>query len=537
MTSEAVVYIASVEFYKADLIWDFTVADWSNYAAGGVISHNSGKTTSAAIEVARAVTNQDPHGKYPKQGDVFVVGKDWQHMGDVIYKMLFLPGAFKIIFDLTTRRWRAYRPFDPNDLARRHEARESPPLVPKRLVESVAWYQKKTRIPRKVTLTTGWTLHFWSGEGTPPQGSRVDIAWLDEEIRNRGWVPEMSARLADRDGKMIWSATPQNGTDQFFDLSQQAEVERGSPTAVVEEFLPSLLDNPHISQKAKEQLAQSYTDEAERLVRIHGEFSLSAKKIYPEFNRNAHGLAWEGEIPDTWTRYAVVDPGYQVCGVLFAACPDPADQLPVPFDVLLYDELYLTACSAAKFGEAFQRKTEGQRFEAFVIDMHGARVHDVGSGKSVLDQYVAELAKRNIRSARTGSGFAPGNDDLKGGIEKVRSYLAVGNAGRPRLRVLSDRTEYGLLVPRLSNFDYEILRYRYKKAGDLVTDEPDERGRVHLMACVRYLCQYGPRFVYGSRGAEDLSPAYAAFLKDQRDRDRTTGRVTVFGPASHLKTG
>jgi hypothetical protein len=68
-------------------------------------SNRSGKTLTAAVEVARAATGQDPHKKFPERdGVIFVVGKNWDHNGDVLYKKLCRAGAFKIIPRPTHKR-------------------------------------------------------------------------------------------------------------------------------------------------------------------------------------------------------------------------------------------------------------------------------------------------------------------------------------------------------------------------------------------------------------------------------------------------
>ena len=80
-----------------------------------------GKTLAAAVEVARAITGCDPYGKYPKtDGICYAVGKDGRHIGRVLYKKLFKPGAFQIIKDLETGKWRSALP-GVDDAQRRRE--------------------------------------------------------------------------------------------------------------------------------------------------------------------------------------------------------------------------------------------------------------------------------------------------------------------------------------------------------------------------------------------------------------------------------
>lgn len=501
-------------------------------------SNRGGKTMPAAVEVARCVTNADPHGKFPAEPSVvFVVGKDYDHIGQVIYKKLFRPGAYRIIRDRDTGLWRAFRPWDAEDAARRKASRPAPPLIPKRLIESIAWKEKKKHIPSSVTLRNGWQIRFFSGIASPPQGEAVALVWMDEEIANELWFAEMAVRVGEEgDLFLVWSATPQVGTLQFYDLCRKAQETAHLPAAerTVEEFFISLADNPHISERTKAQMEADLSEEQKR-VRIKGDFSVGGQKIFAEFSLAVHGVA-AFDIPDGWTNYMVVDPGHQVCAALFGSAPPPGFAKEFPrlglegCELVLWDELYIPACNAGLFAEAVERKYHGRSWQAFVIDTHGSRVHEAGSGLTIYQQYSDALKARGIRSEATGHGFAWGCDDPKAGIEATRRFLAIQpGPWKPKLRVMADADAQGRLTKRLRNFQWEVERYLYKKRGDLVTDEPDEQGRrTHLMACLRYLVMYGPKWVPPVRRAADLDPVVAAFLKQRR---RGGGpKVTHFGP-------
>lgn len=492
-------------------------------------SNRGGKTLAAAVELARAATGQDPHGKYPAAVDAVLVGGDYDHIGKVIYPMLFMPGAFRIIQDLDTKFWRAYRPWDAEDLKRRRETKKAPPLIPKRFVKSVGWYDKKKRIPTVIALKNGSTLSFYSGKATPPQGVEFDHAWLDEEIPGI-WYNEMSARIASRSGRLVWSATPQAGTTNFYDLCELADEMVGTEECSISRFQIRLTDNPHISEKDKADLAAGYTDPNERKVRIDGEFLVNVAKVFPEYSRVTHGIA-PFDVPLRWTRYAVVDPGRAVCAVLFAAAPDPVDVDPKVYDLLLYDELYITSATAEKFGEMMLPKCRGVQFEKFIIDTHGSRIHESGSGRTVYDQYAAALSKRGIRSEKTGSKFEWGIANPKGGIELFRSYLETRpKTGTPRVRVIRGK---------LPKFDFEIDRYRFARVDGTITDNPQETAKpTHLMACCRYLVLAKPRYVPPASRSPILDPVVSAFLKQQRRRSREEGPRTIhFGPPARENAG
>lgn len=484
-------------------------------------SNRSGKTLSGAVELARAVTGDDPHRKYPERdGRAFVVGLDLMHVSQVFYRKLFRPGAFRMIRDEYTNQWRAYRPWLEADRVRKPEAKPAPPLIPPRLIESVAWEEKAKGIPRMVKLKTGWEITFFSSQAKPPQGMDLDIAWLDEELDDEEWHPELSARLLDRKGVLFWSATPQAGNEQLLALSERADRDaRLAPAErAVEEFVILLDENPHIDAAEKAVLA-SLLDEDQLGVRVGGEFAAQRWRVFPEFQSSVHVRAVP-DVPPHWTRYAAVDPGRQVCAVLFAAVPPPEERQ--PFEVLLYDELYIRNCSAAVFGERMAEKAQGQEFELFLIDNRMGRQTQIGSGETVEFSYAKALKANRVRARRSGHGFAWGADNVKGGIETCRSYLRV-----------DPRTECPRVVVRADtcpNFRDEIKRYRYKRQGRTVTDEPETRGAVHQMANLRYVLGCHPRYV-APRPSEREGAAYRRFREKERRRRERAGETSIrLGP-------
>lgn len=508
-------------------------------------SNRSGKTLTTAIEFAKAVMGEDER-RPVRDGRAYIVGKDERHLGEVIYRKLFRPGAFKMIRDLETGNWRAFRPWNPEDAARKKEAKPALPLIPPREVSSIAWASKVGSIPDRVVLRNGWEISFFSSLAKPPRGSDLDIVWLDEEIVDSDWVPEMLARLLDRQGILFWGFTPQTGSDRAFELHQKCEEEyedwRQSGFSAEKEpgnreFESLLAANKHFSDKEKAEYAESFSPE-ERLVRIEGQYAIEASKVYPEFNIYVHDLPYF-DIPVDWTRYAVIDPGRQICAVLFCAVPPDDAEFPTGDTIegkpvmescnnkslkFLYDELYIPNCDAEQFGDAMARKCLGQEFEAFIIDGHGSRTAEAGSGKTVERQYRDVLEKRGVRNRRMGHGFVIGSDDVAGRVEAFRTWLKVKPHGFPSIFTVDVKN-------RLPNFKYEIERWRYKKLKDNVTDTPETRGRVHLMACTGYLAHYDPHYVVPQVIAARPTGAYALFL-DKMARKRAKGPKTIkLGPA------
>lgn len=464
-----------------------------------LVTHN---TLPAAVEVARAVLNCDPHKKYPKYGEVYVVGYDYAHHGQTIYPKLFLStpeapqGPFKVIKDLKTQLLRAYRPWMPEDRERQDEATEAGPLIPQRFIEEISWEKKKENVPSMIRFKTGWTMWFFSGDGQPPRGAAIDLGWIDEEIKRPDWHSELVSRTADRNGLIIWSASPQTGTTQLFELHNQAEREKGDKDAVVEEFHVKLRDNQHLSAKSKHEIIANNLDELNRITRVEGDFIFSTKKIFSEYQALTHAVDLR-HAPSTWARYAAIDPGHQICAVLFIAVPRPDEQEEFG-EFVITDELYLQKCDAKKFATEFHGRVAGHVLEDWIIDAHGGRITDIGSGKSVIDQYRDALDALGCRNRRHGCGFTFGSDDIKARIEAARGYLRVQANGRPRCRIAAEVPkpgDHGQPVVCAPNWEWEMLRYSHKMVDGIVTDEPETRGRVHQMWTFTALCAYRPQWV------------------------------------------
>jgi hypothetical protein len=471
-------------------------------------SNRAGKTLGAAVEFARAVTGADPFGKYPAaNGRAFVVGQNQEQLAGVIFRKLFRPGAFKIIRDLATNLWRAFRPKE--DRGREADARPAPPLIPARLVKEFSWEDKKRQVPRKATLHNGWEITFFSSGGEPPNGQDIDLFWIDEEIESEAWYSELVARLLDRKGKFFWSATPQVASESLYALHERAEAEDD----LVAEFLCLLTDNFHIDDAEKEKLYRRLSPE-ERRVRYHGEYAASGFRVYPEFDFtkvHAHGSDDEGwQPPPDWARFKATDPGRQVCAVLFLAVPPPE----LGAFAVVYDELYLKGCDADRYGREVAGKSVHVVWDAMLIDNHAARVHEMGSGLTVEQQYTQALHRHGVEG-RDGTYFLPGADDPKAGIEAVRNWLRIRPDGSAYLRVAKGR------CPQLR---WEVQRYHYKRnARKEVTDEVEKRND-HLMDCLRYLAMYAPKWRKPKVAKSAESAAYRS-LQAKLARKRAKQRM------------
>lgn len=478
-------------------------------------SNRAGKTLTAAIEIALALRGMHPNAEYPKKnGRCYCVGRDGKHIGEVMYRKLFRGGAFKIIKDLEIGQWRAYRAW--TDEHRKHEARPAAPLIPQRYVKHTSWENKGSSIPSKIVLTNGWEIDFFTSLGSPPMGVDLDLVWFDEELP-QNWYTEMAARLLDRHGRFLWSATPQSGTHQLFLLDRKAKEQAGRENPGVEAFFMLLDNNPHITEQAKKEFKESLEDDPlEYAVRVEGKFLVNSFKMYPEFNLVTHGVDWF-TIPPNWCRYMVVDPGNSFCATLFFAVPPPEmkDEC-----VYQYDELYIKDSNAPLWGVQVEEKTRGQSFEAFIIDENGSRRTE-SQGINIKLQYVEELKRQGVRSRATGHGFVVTSADRKAGCSRVRSWLHVRQAtGKPKYRVLR-----GTCPNTLREFE----RFHRKRIKGIVTDDPDHSKWNHAMDCIRYGAMHGMPYrvpVPPKRRKDSLTLA----LEAKGKRNRKSKNYISMGP-------
>lgn len=483
-------------------------------------SNRGGKTLAAAVEAARMVTGQDPYDKYPKaDGRLYCVAKDMKELGEVMYRKLFRAGAFKIIKDQRTGRWRAYRPWIPADLKRSHETKPAPPLVPRRLVKRESWYSRAENQPSLITLHNGWEISFYSSNGKPPHGADIDGAWLDEEIIDPDWYPELSARCIDRRGIIMWSATPQAGTDQLFELHEQAMDQEHEAKPLVKEFFLLMANNSYIEEDSKGEFIRQVSEE-EYSVRVAGQFAINRYRIYPHFGYVTHGIPAQ-EIPQEWTCYAAIDPGIQVCAVLFGAVPPENDRL------ILYDELYIKDCRAAIFGEQMAAKIGNRQMQSFVIDYHGSIVGDQ-QGKTIQQQYSDALRLNKVKSVETGYDFLYGSHDVSSGIMAVHSAMRRQEGGKARLQVVEGT------CPNLVEF--EMPRYHYARISGKLTDKPDKKKHTHLCDALRYLVMLDPKYIKPRKKVAPASGALAAFKAKKAKRQRADGDPYVtLGPGAYAR--
>lgn len=464
-----------------------------------IVTHNS---LAGFAELARAVTGTDPHGKYPKENGIAVVlGLDERHIGRVVHSYLFRSGRFRIIRDSETGEWRAWRPWDQDDIRRKDETKPAPPLIPQRYIKKMSWTKRASYIFDQVEFHNGWILYAMSSKGEPAGGFQADLAMIDEDIDRPDWYDELVARLSMRDGRLIWTALPLSKNDAMINALDQAEIEENEDVPTVKVFKATIFDNPYMEQKVKDDNVRTWKAQGDDVYRKRalGEMVTDSLLMYPTFSRNIHAAVKDfdehkspvqefltqrmGVPGEDWTRYMVVDPGHSVCAVTFWTVPPPevfGDHR------ICYDELYLKNCTAEMFGENVERVAKNLPFEAFIIDAHGGRLKDLSTGITPRQQYEKQLLQRGVVCAQTGHRFIDGSDHIEGRENKLREWLSVKSDGTPTMYIVLERCR---------NFVQEFSRFRRKVINNVVQDEGNRRGMCHAIETAEYAAAHGLPYV------------------------------------------
>lgn len=474
-----------------------------------IVTHNS---LAGFVEVARAVTGQDPYGKYPKKdGTAICLGYGEKHIGRVIHRYLFESGAFDIVRDPDTDEWRVYMPW--KDSALEHLKVPAPPLIPRRFIKrhtredgsatrksGIVWEKLGDRVFSQVRFTTGWTLYAANSAGDPSQyqGFNVNLYHIDEDLATGGWYEEAVGRTCAVGGLIRWTAMPHDETPDISRMIERAEEQEGQETPTTVAIRASQDDNPYLDQegiKRAEAVWATMGDEAVRK-RKHGDLVTTSRMMYPGFSEKIHDVMssdmpcpvqkimqdTNGTPPYEWCRVMWVDPGHTIGATLFIAIPPPQ----IGEQPVVFDELYIPRCTPTVWADQVKSKVGNLPYQYFGMDAHGGRITSLTDGVDPRTAYSRELRSRGILSVDTRSNFVDGCDNIEYREQKVRELLAIGPEGYPGFFVVAKNCP---------NFCREMRYFKKKRikiANEwIVTEKGDRRANTHLVDCFEYFAAKG----------------------------------------------
>lgn len=467
---------------------------------------------------------------------VWGIGYNWKHIGETLYRLLFKKGAFNIIKDEVTLKWRAY---DPVADAGKIPVK-APPLIPASAIDpgSWDWENKKAKQLHSVTLKAdGTRLVFYPSTAEVAQGNPVHAIWVDESIENDNHYAEWLMRISEYEGKIIWTTWPTTEPSAaMIGVKDRGEAQRGAiePSALYFQFKGS--ENPH-TQNAHREAALATMSPEERAARDAGTFMMDGWLMYPKYSRGIHAalrsdpdlddklakaIRAANGIPQDWTRYLALDPGTSHPAALMIAVPPPWEfgDFVVP-----YMEVYPGRCDADELAVRIKRATPHETFHSFIADYRAARQTAPGIGFSIADNYSRAFRAQDLRSLYTGSAFLAGIDVPEIRIGMLQAWMAQRPDGTCKLRI------YGDGCPNLCD---QLERYRKQAGPDRKpTDKPGKSQQIDVATCLEYLAGFQPTYVRQETAVSE-SRGLAAWNAFVRSNSTGAGGKTVqCGPGAY----
>ncbi len=283
--------------------------------------------------------------------------------------------------------------------------------LPRCQIKEILWHNKSEEIPQEIQLNNGNRIEFKAGEQGRKafEGRPIDAIYQDEQIKSdsEGIFTEMQARLMDRSGFFAGSMTPlqpQNWLEEkVSNLPETDEV-----------FYANLNDNRisrggYIRDKEIDLMIAQWPVEVQE-TRIKGHFAAFLGAVYKTFNRRVH-VCEPFKIPDDWTRYRVIDWGFNNPFVCLWLAKDKDKRWYV------YNEHFEAQQTLAHHAACIKRISGKEKYRSTWAD------HD---------------AQDRCEFNSLGIPTIPAKKDIHLCIEAVQAVLKIQGDGRPRLQIMSN---------------------------------------------------------------------------------------------------
>jgi phage terminase large subunit len=322
--------------------------------------------------------------------------------------------------------------------------------LPALQIKRILWHNKSVEIPQEIKLKNGNIIEFKAGEQGRKafEGRALDAIYQDEQIKSdsEGIFIEMQARLMDRNGFFAGSMTPLVPQpwleEKVMYLPETDEV-----------FYANLNDNRksrggYIDDEEIDLMIAQWPIEIQE-TRIKGHFAAFLGAVYKTFNRQIHTCE-PFKIPDDWTRYRVIDWGFNNPFACLWMARDKDKRWYV------YNEHYEAQQTLKYHSDCIKRISGTERYRCTYADHEAQERHEFKS---------------------LGIPSIPAKKDVHLGIEAVQAALKVQGDGRPRLTIFK----------HCKHTIKEMGGYKWAEGSEIkdAKDEPLELND-HTCDCVRY---------------------------------------------------
>jgi phage terminase large subunit-like protein len=310
------------------------------------------------------------------------------------------------------------------------------------------------------------------------EGWRGHVAWFDEPPPRDKYVATLRG-LVDYSGRHWLTLTPLTQPWIYDEIYTAVDKNYTFVTTV------DIRENTYLTESAIKEFEDSLTQE-EREARLHGRFLHLTGLIYKEFDAQIHVID-SPVIKPHWSRYMAIDPHERTpTAVLWLACDEKDNHY-------IYDELWLKDMDVKQMSEAIQVQEGNNKAMVKLIDPHADKDNVAAGGFNVRK----ELMRHGVFCQRA-------NSDPMLGKARIRQALT------PRYSALTKRSTPQLHISKYcTQTIYEFQHYIWdeyrRNKEEFSAKEQAKKKNDHFMDCLRYIYNYGPRYVVPETEEQELT--------------------------------
>lgn len=349
-------------------------------------------------------------------------------------------------------------------------------------------------IPTKYYLKNGSVFDILTHEQSTEQfeGWRGHVAWFDEPPPRDKYVATLRG-LVDYSGRHWLTLTPLTQPWIYDEIYTSTDPQTFCVTIDIRE-------NTYLSEEAIKEFENSLTHE-EKEARLHGKFMHLSGLIYKEFTAETHVIE-PPVIQEHWTRYMAIDPHERTpTAVLWLAVDEKENHY-------LYDELWLRDMDIKQIANAIQVQQGTLPADIMLIDPHADKDNVVAGGFNVRK----ELMKYGVFTQRANSDPMLGKARIRQALTRRYSPILKREVSQLYVSKYCTQTIY--------EFQHYIWDEHRRNAEEYDKKETAKKKNDHFMDCLRYIYNYGPRYVM--KEEEDTEVEYVGeYTKHPVEKERT----------------
>ena len=338
------------------------------------------------------------------------------------------------------------------------------------------------------------------------EGWKGHIAWFDEPPPRDKYIATLRG-LVDYKGRAWLTLTPLNQPWIYDEIYAKNDKR-------IKVVTTDMRDNPHLTEEAIKDFEANLTEE-EKEARMHGRFMHLTGLVYKEFNPMIH-VCEPIQVKASWTRYMAIDPHERMpTAVMWFAVDNNNNHY-------IYDELWLKDMDIEQIAHAIHVQ-EGELLPKIrLIDPHNDKENVVAGGFNIRK----ELMKYGVYCERANSDPQLGKSRIRQALKP--RYSPILKTEIPQLRISRECRQ---TIYEFQHYIWDDFK-RHKDEHDL--KDTVKKKSDHFMDCLRYIYNWGPRYIIQETEEEDLK--YTGEYTKYPSRTPTAGsyRSLVEGKAGNF---